>query len=42
MKYEVYGNLGCGYCELELDLLEDSEVYIQAINFDKLTKQEII
>ena len=26
MKYEVYGNLGCGYCDLALDLLEEKDL----------------
>ena len=26
MKYEVYGNLGCGYCDLAIDLLEEKDL----------------
>ena len=26
MEYEVYGNLGCGYCDLALDLLEEKDL----------------
>ena len=26
MKYEVYGNLGCGYCDLAIDLLQEKDL----------------
>ena len=37
MIYEVYGNLGCGYCDLALDLLEEKNFDYQYFDLDNVS-----
>ena len=39
MKYEVYGNLGCGYCDLALDLLEEKDLDHEYIDLQNVSSE---
>ena len=39
MKYEVYGNLSCGYCELAIDLLEEKEIAFEYIDLQNVSSE---
>ena len=34
--YEIYGNLGCGYCDLAIDLLESKDIEYEYLDLDNV------